>query len=68
MKKLYEVLLTKSYKIQIKAESNEVALRMSELFTSDIIDISTEKEKLDNYFQIEEIKCLENNAFECNEL
>jgi len=40
--KTFEVLLTKSYLVKIKAEDEHKAKEFAELFTGDIIDISTE--------------------------
>ena len=50
--KTFDVVLTKSYIIKIKAENEEKARRYSELFTGDIKDISTEKDRKLFLFEI----------------
>lgn len=68
MKKVFEVSLSKTYKIQISANSNEEAKRLSEFYTGDISDISNEKERNNENFRIEAIECVTNDAFECIEI
>lgn len=68
MEKTFEVSLSKIYKIQIKAHSKDEAKRFSEFYTGDVLDISTVDEQIKNMFQIEEIECVENEAFECEEV
>jgi len=43
--KTFEVVLTKSYKVIIKAEDELKARDFTEFFTSDIKDISSNEEK-----------------------
>ncbi|MCX7997414.1 MAG: hypothetical protein N3A69_00495 [Leptospiraceae bacterium] len=64
----YEVYLTKTYVIKIQAESREKARTYCELFTGDIQDISTNSDRESYKFQIENIECQINEAFEVNEL
>ena len=66
--KTFDVVLTKSYIIKIKAENEEKARRYSELFTGDIKDISTEKDRKKFLFEIEDIDCKVNETFEVREV
>jgi len=66
--KTFDVVLTKSYIIKIKAENGEKARRYSELFTGDIKDISTEKDRKKFLFEIEDIDCKVNETFEVREV
>jgi hypothetical protein len=66
--KTFDVVLTKSYIIKIKAENEEKARRYSELFTGDIKDISTEKDRKLFLFEIEDIDCKVNETFEVREV
>ncbi len=61
--KTYEVLLTKSYIVTIKADNKDLAKEFAQLYTSDISDISYLKEK-EEYFEIEDIDCKINEVFE----
>ena len=63
----YEVVLTKSYIIRIKAENEKKAREYSELFTSDIQNISLIDDRKKFNFEIEEIDCKLNEAFEVQE-
>jgi len=40
--KTYQIVLSKSYVVTIKAQSEEQARRLSEFYTSDIKDLSTD--------------------------
>jgi uncharacterized protein YceH (UPF0502 family) len=62
--KTFEVLLTKSYIVKIKAEEEDKAKKYVELFTGDIEDISTEEHRKSLKFEIEDIDCKMNEAFE----
>lgn len=64
----FEVILTKSYLIKIKAENEDKAKEYAELFTGDINDISTEEYRKELTFEIENIDCKMNEAFEAKEL
>jgi acetolactate synthase small subunit len=66
--KTFEVVLTKSYIIKIKAEDKEKAKEYAELFTGDINDISTENYRKKLSFKIEHIDCKVNQAFEAKEV
>jgi len=64
----YQVVLSKSYLITINADSKELAKRYSEYYTGDIKDISTIEEKEKDKFNIEEIECGMNEAFDVIEI
>lgn len=66
--KTFGVVLTKSYIVTIKAENKYEAKENSELFTCDIKDISTEKDRKEFNFEIEEIECTINEAFDVFEV
>lgn len=61
----YQVELTKSYLITIQAESEEKAREFSELYTGDIIDLSSENDRMKNNFSIDDIECTINESFGC---
>ncbi len=65
--KTFEVLLTKSYIVRIRAEDEHKAKEYSEYFTSDIKNISSTEDELNYNFKIEEIDCKINQAIEANE-
>jgi hypothetical protein len=65
--KTFEVVLTKSYVVRIKAEDEEKAKEYSELFTGDIRDISTGEDREKYLFEIEDIDCRMNECFEARE-
>ena len=62
--KTFEVVITKSYTVRIKAEDELKAKEYSEFFTGDIQDISTVNDKKNFKFEIEQIDCKINDAFE----
>jgi len=66
--KTFEVILTKSYIVRIKAEDEEKAREFTELFTGDIQDISSIDDKEKFRFEIEDIDCKLNDAFESKEV
>lgn len=66
--KTFEVVLTKSYVVTIKAENKHLAKEYSELFTGDILDISSIKDKRDLNFKIEDIDCKINECIEVLEV
>ncbi len=68
MKKVFEVSLSKSYKVQISANSQEETKRLSEFYTSDVTDISTENARKADDFCIESIECVMNEALDSVEL
>ncbi len=63
----YRVVLSKSYLVDINANSEEEALRYCELFTDDSKDISSSKEREKFNFEIESIECTVNESFNCEE-
>ena len=65
--KTYEVLLTKSYVVKIKAEDKYHAKEFSQVFTSDIANISHLKEEKE-IFEIEDIDCTSNKVFGIEEI
>jgi hypothetical protein len=65
--KTFEVILTKSYIVRIKAENKKKAKEYSELFTSGIQDISSVNYRKKFNFKIEDIDCKTNQAFEAQE-
>lgn len=64
----YEVVLTKSYIVKIKALDKDSAKEFSQIFTSDIQNISTNSDETELNFKIEEIECKSNEVFEIIEL
>ena len=65
--KKFEVVLTKSYIVRIKAEDKNKAKEYSELFTGDIQDISSMDNRRKFNFEIEDIVCKLNEVFEVQE-
>jgi hypothetical protein len=65
--KKFEVVLTKSYIVGIKAEDKKKAKEYSELFTGDIQDISSIDNRKKFNFEIEDIVCKLNEVFEVQE-
>ncbi len=66
--KTYEVLLTKSYIINIKAKDKRKAREYAECFTNDIQNISTIVDEKNYKFQIQNIECKINESFEVTEI
>ena len=64
----FQVSLAKTYTVNIVAEDEEQAKRLVEFYTSDIQDISTEKDRLTENFSIEQIENQTNDAIDCDEL
>jgi len=62
--KTYQVALTRSYLVSIKAKNEEDARMFSEFYLGDCEDISNEKERLEKGFCIEEIEMVYNDANE----
>jgi len=62
--KTFEVVLTKSYIVTIKAENEQEAKENSEFFTCDIQDFSTAEDRKEFNFEIEDIECTINEAFD----
>jgi hypothetical protein len=65
--KKFEVVLAKSYIVKIKAEDRKKAKEYSELFTGDIQDISSVDNRRKFNFEIEDVVCKLNQAFEVQE-
>jgi len=65
--KKFEVVLAKSYIVRIKAEDRKKAKEYSELFTGDIQDISSIDNRRKFNFEIEDVVCKLNQAFEVQE-
>ena len=55
MKQTFQVSVTKSFLVTIEAENENSALEYAEIFTSDILDLSSEKQKDEHKFRISEI-------------
>ncbi|MEO0129385.1 MAG: hypothetical protein ABIL39_03185 [candidate division WOR-3 bacterium] len=66
--KTFEVILTKSYIVRIKAKDCNKAKEFAELFTGDIQDISSVDDRKRFKFEIENIDCKVNEVFECKEI
>jgi len=66
--KTFRVSLAKTYTVNIIANDEEQAKRLAEFYTSNIQDVSTEKERLAENFSIKEIECQTNDAIDCNEI
>jgi hypothetical protein len=65
--KTFRVSLTKSFLVTINAHNELDARHFAEFYTSDVKDISTEKDRQNEKFVIEEIECTVNEAFEVKE-
>lgn len=68
MKKTFQVALTKSFLVTVEAENQEIAGEIAEFYTSDIQDLSLEKDKIEQNFSIQEIECTYNQATEVQEI
>lgn len=66
--KTFEIVLTKSYLVRVTAENHADASQLVELFTGDIQDISTENDRKNLNFTIQNIDCKVNEAMECKEI
>jgi hypothetical protein len=66
--KTYQVVLTKSFVVTVNAETSKEAKRVSEFYTSNIQDISTDVDRRKEKFEIENIDCTLNETFECTEI
>lgn len=64
----FEVILTKSYIVRIKAEDEKKAREFAELFKGDIQDISSVDDRRVFAFEIENIESKINEAFECKRI
>lgn len=66
--KTYQVVLTKSYLVTVKADTKERARRVCEFYTNDIQNISTIEDRKKEKFLIENIECTINEDFDCCEI
>jgi hypothetical protein len=66
--KTYKVLLHRDYIIHIDAKTEEEAMYLAEFFIVGEKDASTEKEREQHNFRINEIEMATNDAFEVGEL
>ena len=66
--KTYQVVLTKSYAVTIRAETKEKAKRFAEFYTGNIQDISTGKDRKKSNFSIKEIDSRINESLEAEEI
>ncbi|MBI3815651.1 MAG: hypothetical protein HY279_14435 [Nitrospinae bacterium] len=67
--KTYQVVLTKSYLVTVRAKTKEQARRVCEFYTNnDIQDISTIENRKKEKFLIENIECTINDTFDCYEI
>ncbi|OGB62286.1 MAG: hypothetical protein A2Y94_00035 [Caldithrix sp. RBG_13_44_9] len=62
--KTFKVVLTRTYIISIKAESKERAKSFSEFYLGNCPDLSTQKDRSDKNFAIDDIELVINNAME----
>jgi len=62
------VVLTKSYVVRIKAENENSARELTEFYTSNIKDLSTENNRQEHNFIIENIDCKINETFDITEV
>ena len=66
--KAYQVVLTKSFVVTVNAVTSKEAKRVCVFYTSNIQDISTDVDRQNEKFEIENIECTLNETFECNEI
>jgi hypothetical protein len=66
--KTYDIVLTKSYIVRIKANNEHDAKEFCELYTKDIQDISTHEDKIRFNFEIENIECKVNQTYGVEEI
>ena len=66
--KTFEIILTKSYAVRVTAENQTDASQLVELFTSDVQDISTENDRKNHSFTIQDIDYKVNETTERNEI
>lgn len=62
--KTYKVLLHRDYIVNIDANNEEEAMQLAEFYIAGEKDASTEKEREQHSFRINEIKMVTNDAFE----
>ena len=66
--KTYKVLLHRDYIVNIDANNEEKAMSLAEFFIAGEKDASTEQEREQHSFRINEIEMVTNDAFEVEEL
>ena len=66
--KKYEVLLSRTYIVEIQAEDEEKACRSVEFYLGDCGDLSTKEHRRSDNFLIEKIEPAINDAFEVTEI
>ena len=66
--KTYQVILTKSFTVTVKAGNAQKAKRIVEFYTDDIKDISAHKDRKSLIFLIEKIECEMNESLEAEEM
>jgi hypothetical protein len=66
--KNYQVILTKSYIVTMRAENAPKAKQLAEFYTGDISDISTDEARKEHNFKIEQISCGMNEGFDAKEI
>jgi len=62
--KTFEIALTRTYLVTVKAESEDRAKQFSEYYLGDCPDLSDEKEQREKSFSIEDIEMVYNEADE----
>ena len=62
--KTYQVILTKSYAVTVKANTEQQARHVVEFHTGDVKDISSIQDRKKYKFSIERINCRTNEGFE----
>ena len=65
--KTYKVLLHRDYIVNIDANNEKEAMQLAEFFIAGEKDTSTEKEREQHSFRINEIEMVTNDAFEAKE-
>jgi hypothetical protein len=66
--KTFDLVLSKSYIVRIKAKNRHLASEFAHFFTGDISDISTKEDRRLHQFEIEDIDCKLNDVFEVIEV
>lgn len=66
--KTYQVILTKSFVVTVKAGNAQKAKWIAEFYTDDIKDISAHEDRKKFHFLIERIKCKMNESLEVEEI
>ena len=66
--KTFKVLLHRDYIVNINANNEEEAMSLAEFFIAGEKDASTEQEREQHSFRINEIEMVTNDAFEVEEM